>query len=38
MAMAKIIGKPKPPFLIIDPRGAPIKNRIKQDKENAILL
>jgi hypothetical protein len=32
------MGKPKPPFLIIDPRGAPIKNNIKQDREKAILL
>ena len=23
---AKTIGKPKPPFLIMDPSGAPIKN------------
>ena len=37
MAIAKIIGKPKPPFLIIEPNGAPIKNKIKQEKDKAIL-
>jgi hypothetical protein len=37
-AIAKIIGKPNPPFLIIEPKGAPIKKRITQDKEKATLL
>jgi len=38
MLMAKIIGKPNPPFLMMDPRGAPMKNNIKQEREKAILL
>ena len=29
-------GKPKPPFLIIDPSGAPIKNKTKQANANEI--
>ena len=36
--MAKIIGNPIPPFLIIDPNGAPIKNNNKQESEKATLL
>ena len=38
MPIAKTIGKPKPHFLMIDPKGAPIKNSTKQDREKAILL
>ena len=30
-------GKPRPPFLIIAPRGAPIKNNIKQAAERVNL-
>ena len=38
MLIAKIIGRPNPPFLIMDPKGAPMKNNIKQESEKAILL
>ena len=38
MEIAKIIGNPKPPFLIMDPKGAPTKNNNKQDNEKAIRL
>ena len=34
MEIAIIIGKPNPPFLMMDPKGAPIKKRTKQAKEN----
>ena len=30
------MGKPKPPFLIIEPSGAPIKKSTKQASENDI--
>ena len=35
--IAKTIGKPNPPFLIKDPKGAPTKNRTKQEREKANL-
>ena len=38
MAIAKIIGKPIPPFLIIEPSGAPIKKSNRQEREKATLL
>ncbi len=33
-----IIGKPKPPFRIIEPKGAPIKKRTRQANDNAKRL
>ena len=36
--IAAISGVPNPPFLIIAPNGAPIKNSIKQAIERTIFL
>jgi hypothetical protein len=36
--MARIMGIQKPPFRTIEPNGAPIKNKITHDKDNATLL
>ena len=38
MLIAKIIGRPNPPFLIMDPKGAPMKNNIKQEISVSIIL